>query len=415
MTLQALTTDPFAEFRSGPERGEVGYVDREKKALMGATIARLGPAKGYRVDVDQTSLDQIVNLINASPKGAKGNFTHGQEEGDAIGTFLGRWRNARISGDKAIGDFFFSKAAFKSPRGDLGGYLMDLGEDDAEAFGASLRADWEPELRQKLRSAATARSAERFPARFSKLTSVDFVDDPAAADGIFRSSSETGAPEAAEVEGLLDRFCPDALTTDARDLFNRFLNKKGLIMSAAAISPSPAVPAATDSIPASGAPAPAPAAATPPAPAPAPALAQPAAPLASPAAQDVAAIEREAMLRANKRASEIISLCQMGGVAEKAEAFIASPDVTVESVREQVTAAWRAKNAPVGAPGAPARMEPADDHEATFRAEYAKNPFLAKSGLSAEDYVQQRRFDLDLEELKPASLSKRKAKPTPIA
>ena len=140
-----------------------------------------------------------------------------------------------------------------------------------------------------------------------------------------------------------------------------------------------------------------------------------AAAVAAPAAPDRAAIEAEALAKANKRAGAIISLCAMGQMPEKAEAFINDAKLSVDDVREQVTAAWKAKNPAVGQEGAAAgeakqTKDPDEEFRAEFRANKARYDEL---GTSEEDFVRSRRIDEGLDTLQPKA--KPAAKPAAAA
>jgi hypothetical protein len=51
-------------------------LDEDKGILYGAQVAKLGEAEGHGFFLDETTLDQVVALGNAQPKGVKVRFGH---------------------------------------------------------------------------------------------------------------------------------------------------------------------------------------------------------------------------------------------------------------------------------------------------------------------------------------------------
>lgn len=161
---------------TGPSRGSAGRrgrlaVDRTGSGkILGASLATRGPALGHGFDLDDVSIDQIVALAAKEPP--VGWWTHCAGE-DGLGFHLGRWSAVRREGEKAVGDFHFSPAAkHVRPEGlsvDAATYLMDLAEQDPEAFGVSPAITFE--LDQK---------GSRPVARVSAVRRADFTALPAA-------------------------------------------------------------------------------------------------------------------------------------------------------------------------------------------------------------------------------------------
>lgn len=191
-------------------------VDREKKALLGFVVARAGEARGHGFDLDEVTLNQIVEMGNAvsggvklSDKGGpvdglKMRFTHPGKFGDPLGTHLGRVRNFRREGDVVRADGYFSRTAHSSPKyGDMATYLMDLAEDDPEAFAASVA------IKHSLETAKGSRPK----LRISKLAAIDFVGDAAAADAVFSSSPESPCPEEGVAMSEPQKVEPSPVTT----------------------------------------------------------------------------------------------------------------------------------------------------------------------------------------------------------
>ena len=117
-------------------------VDKDDHVLRGVSLIQAVEALGHGVMVDETTLDEVVELGNASAKGIKSRFTHPGLSSDGLGKFLGRIRGLRQEGDKVVGDLYLSALAFKSPTdGNLGDYILERAEEDPASFGLSIVAD----------------------------------------------------------------------------------------------------------------------------------------------------------------------------------------------------------------------------------------------------------------------------------
>lgn len=174
------TTPPRVD-REGGEHGA--------GVIRGLSLATKGDALGHGFELDDESIDQIAQLAN----GAKGRWTHGNLCADGLGTHLGRWRDVRREGDKALGDFHFSKLASKvKPEGldsDAPSYLMDLAENEPDVAGVSVVIDYElAELKRDADDESD--DAEKYmAARVTKVPRADYVADPAANPaGLFSST-----------------------------------------------------------------------------------------------------------------------------------------------------------------------------------------------------------------------------------
>jgi len=149
-----------------------------------------GEAKGWGFFLDATSLEQIRKLATGLPRGIPGRWTHGPDQGDGLGTFLGRWvpDSIRIEGAALVGDFAFSGIAHKTiPAGlsvSAAEYLMDLAESDPDEFGTSLVIEYTAEEVEINGETVMA-------ARVSQVRRGDFVADPAAnPDGLFATEAD---------------------------------------------------------------------------------------------------------------------------------------------------------------------------------------------------------------------------------
>lgn len=114
-------------------------VDRENKVIRGYVVAELGHFKTPgRGQFTRESLNKIVSLYGEKPAGLKSRFTHPNLSSDGLGSFLGRSKGGYLDGDKVRADLHLAESAFLSPKGDLGSYVLNLAEEDADAFSSSL-------------------------------------------------------------------------------------------------------------------------------------------------------------------------------------------------------------------------------------------------------------------------------------
>ena len=187
-------------FRSLPLRAQPpARVDREAHIIYGVSAAQAVEALGHDMLLDGRSIAQIVEHGNAARNGVKSRFTHPGLSSTGLGKYLGRMRDFRQEGDKAVADLHIADSAFKTPDGDLGTYVMDLAENDPDVFGMSvvIKANrvWQLSNGSELdavneRGEGVERPANAVTdkplARVRQLMAVDAVDEPAAnRDGLF--------------------------------------------------------------------------------------------------------------------------------------------------------------------------------------------------------------------------------------
>lgn len=191
-------TDKPTKFRIGAF-GSVGKVDRKSRVIYDFSVITVGEALGHGLWIDDVFLSQVAEFGNNSKggRGIKSRFTHPGMSGDGLGRVLGRAKNFRVIGEKVIGDLHLHDSASETPEGDLAGYIMNLAEEDPEAFGASIVFDIDSEQQSGFMKAhqdktgafksPDGRNSENYPhARLSALYAADVVDDPAAnPDGFF--------------------------------------------------------------------------------------------------------------------------------------------------------------------------------------------------------------------------------------
>lgn len=185
-------------FRSLPLRAApVLSVDRDQRIIYGVSAAQAVEALGHDMILDGRTIAQVVEHGNAARNGVKSRFAHPGLSSTGLGKYLGRMRDFRQEGDKALADLHLADSAFKTPEGDLGTYVMDMAEHDPDMFGLSMviqgRRVWtladgtemDVEDFKEGRRPDNA-TTEKPVVRVKQLIAVDAVDEPAAnRDGLF--------------------------------------------------------------------------------------------------------------------------------------------------------------------------------------------------------------------------------------
>ena len=246
--LQTREELSFTYSTTDDELEEVPAVDRfggsrGSGVIRQASLIAAGEALGHDQWIDGDALDQVVELGNEKSSGLKVRFTHPSMSGDGLGSYLGRARSLVRDGDQVFGDVHFSPSSRDTPDGDLGGYVMELAEDDPEAFGMSIVFDHDPGAEAAFVEGHTSdeagflspdeRNLRSLPhVRLASLHAADFVDSPAAnptglfhrgptadiltqAENLFDFAlgltddepEDSGGFSASRLRGFLDRFC----------------------------------------------------------------------------------------------------------------------------------------------------------------------------------------------------------------
>jgi hypothetical protein len=380
--MPAISTAPDkSTFRTDAARQAPARVDREGGVIYGAAIIQAGDLNAgdpRPFTIDNETLQQVMRFGSASRTGIKARFTHPNMSNDGMGSYLGRWTNFRIDGDTVRADLHIADAAYTSPQGDLGNYVMDLAEQDPESFGVSVAMRYDE---QKLTEFEDARYREsdndkrkkmRWPMRFAAMKAADVVDSPAATrTGLFSLTEADPRNLPAQATALLDAYFSDAPAAAIRERINGFLNRYLASRGDDMPEPTPAEPVTTETPAAPAAPA-------------ADLSAAPAVPVAQTPTADLAAAERT-------RCLQIQALCNLAGVPDKFSLFV-NGNFTVEAAQ----AALRDLSAQRGSVIQPA-AEPQPDPNARYKAEFAAN--RDSITVTEEQWIRSRRIDDGLEPL----------------
>ena len=168
----------------------VANIDRELGIIQGVTIARIGPAKGHNGFVDRAFLLQIVDNAASKPAGIKARFGHPNMCSQALGTYLGRFKNYSYSGDQVKADLHLDDTAKNTPSGDLYSYVLDMAEKNPDMFGASIVFEIGESV--FLEEEVDGEKIEKEYFRLKELRATDIVDEPAATDGLFSANTFPG-------------------------------------------------------------------------------------------------------------------------------------------------------------------------------------------------------------------------------
>jgi chromatin segregation and condensation protein Rec8/ScpA/Scc1 (kleisin family) len=115
-------------------------VDADKGIIKDIVLCQAGEARGHGVFLEQEFIDELVRLgAEFKDQGIKSRFGHPSMSNTALGTCMGRIKNIRALGDKAIGDLHLFEASKKSPtHGDMFSYVLMMAQEAPESCGFSI-------------------------------------------------------------------------------------------------------------------------------------------------------------------------------------------------------------------------------------------------------------------------------------
>jgi hypothetical protein len=208
MTTEQIIASKPRFLRATPTRGAKPVVERDggdngAGLIRNAAIVTEGEALGHGVWLDRQFVEGVHEQVKATgTKGLKMRFTHPGLSSDGMGSFLGRGKNGVTRDGVTYADIHFAKSAHKTPDGDLASYVMDMAEEDPEAFGTSIVFEPDYGAEEKFISenkdkdgryrSPDPNNSKNYPhARLAKLRAADVVDEPAAnPNGLFRRGQD---------------------------------------------------------------------------------------------------------------------------------------------------------------------------------------------------------------------------------
>lgn len=373
------TAPPRDLFRTETSKG-ADRVDRKANVIVGANLMQIGDLNGGDVrdwTVDQGTLESALAFMLQGNNGTKARYTHPNMSSDGMGSFLGRWKNPRIEDDTLRADLHVAEAAFNSPQGDLGTYILDLAEEDPEAFGVSLATRLDEDNLQEFEEeqrAARQRARldgeelperQKWPMRFSAIRAGDVVDEPAATRGGFFSLTEVDNRNLpAQATALLDSYFseaePEVVSARINGFLETYFNGKGKRMTTATPEQQTA----------------------------------PAAPAIDLEAERKAAADL-ARKEERSRQTEIVELCNQAGKPELAAKFC-EDGTPVPEVQSHLFKELCKSNPPVGDEGDGPEGPSKSDPDAEYKAEFAALPPAEKT-MTLDQFVSLRRAEDGLE------------------
>jgi hypothetical protein len=319
-------------------------VDRETKIIHGYSVMSLGEAKGHGFSIDETTLDQLVAIGNSAEGGLKTRVRHPGQGDDRFGGYLGQSRNFRREGDRVLADMHLSNAAFVSPEGDLGTYVMARADEGGSGFGAS------PEIKYTL---DRTKKGVLPAARLKSVPAIAIVDDPATNTAFF-SCLSVGDDDMADTAQLEAQ---NAELSAERDLLAGEVSR--LKADNAKLQSDVTAKAAELS---------------------------------------VAKVEATSKAIADERSriADVLALCGKAGKADLSAKYIAD-GVTTADVQSQLFAVLCSGNKPIGEGDGDKGLTV--DQDAALKAEYSSDPMLSLSGITEADYLTSRRISEGREQL----------------
>lgn len=218
-----MTTYRFRSTPSYAGTDALPKVDARAGVIRGVSLAEGVEALGHGMDLDATTLRQVCDQVNATgAQGLKSRLGHPGACEDTTGKMLGRVKDARVEGNKAVADLYLSQASRSMPgKGDAYTWALKRAQEDPASFGMSIAFRGMPswKLSDGTEVPAMSENGERVKrpdnavgprpvARVEKLTAADVVEDPAAnRDGLFAQAfSGTTSAVADEAFATIDAY-----------------------------------------------------------------------------------------------------------------------------------------------------------------------------------------------------------------
>ena len=230
--MHTLDTPPRnGMFRTSTTTAPPVRVDRSARVIFGASLMQAGDLNdgdSRNWTVTQDTLQQAYTFATRGNNGLKARFTHPNMSSDGMGSYLGRWKNFKLDGGTLRADLHIADAAFKSPQGDLGTYVMDMAENEPDMFGVSLATELDMGSLAEFESQAeqSGNYADRWPMKFTAVRAGDVVDEPAATrGGMFDLMSPDLRNLPAQATALLATYFGDAEPAAVKARIDSFLDR----------------------------------------------------------------------------------------------------------------------------------------------------------------------------------------------
>ena len=230
--MPAITTAPKTGlFRTQTTNAPPVRVDRAARVVFGCSLMQAGdlnPGDSRNWTVTSETLLQALELGGRGNNGLKARFTHPNMSSDGMGSYLGRWKNLRLDGDTLRADLHIADAAFSSPQGDLGTYVMEMADSEPDMFGVSLATELDLENLSEfeMQQQTTGDASARWSMQFTAVRAGDVVDEPAATrGGMFDLMTVDKRNLPAQATALLQTYFGDAEPAVVRSRIDGFLDR----------------------------------------------------------------------------------------------------------------------------------------------------------------------------------------------
>lgn len=175
-----------------------GEIDRENGIVRNMLVVQVGEAQGHGVFCDEQFVQDVANYGKTQTKGIKCRFGHPNMCGnDALGTFIGRFKNFRAVNGSCYADLHLSEVAKKSPQfagQSLYDYILEMADKESDMFGNSIVFAIAGHFMKDAKGNPTqvdwdlVDAGEPLYVKFGMLHACDCVDTPAATEGAFTPS-----------------------------------------------------------------------------------------------------------------------------------------------------------------------------------------------------------------------------------
>lgn len=127
-------------FRATAAKQPPAAINESVGLMQGVSICSVGAANGHGVWLDTEFVADVSRLGNEIAMGVKARFGHPNMSNEALGTYLGRFTNFRVSADEqqVLADLQLDESAYNTPNGNLADYVLTLARTSPDQFGASI-------------------------------------------------------------------------------------------------------------------------------------------------------------------------------------------------------------------------------------------------------------------------------------
>lgn len=142
--------------------------------------------------IDKTFMQQLVDQGNSVEQGLKSRFGHPNMCDSALGTYIGRYKNFRLTEEAVLADLQLDPVAKNSPKGDLYTYTLEMAQKNSDMFGNSIAfIEDQPEAVEVENEAGEKETY--FALRLKSFLASDLVDTPAATTNLFKGDGDFAA------------------------------------------------------------------------------------------------------------------------------------------------------------------------------------------------------------------------------